>query len=229
MVPFYDEEGVFMSVLCSYRTRPSLRMEVIRAIVRVVVSKLRGHPLPSLDGDLSVVCNNVQTIHTQFNPCNMEALVILHQKDIVFSSKYFWDVKNNAPNGDISTHIPAITIKEVMLSVAVSKYVRLFKAAASGDKDQIREIGWKSSSCNLCDKFAMDTCIGCPIREKSGVDGCRNTPWGNMAMDIFEYMHHSNITNLESAMEGMLKMITFMNECNWIEDESHETKEVMPM
>lgn len=37
-----------------------------------------------------------------------------------------------------------------------------------------------SADCACCQQWAKSDCVGCPIRQHTGMDDCRGTPWTNL-------------------------------------------------
>ncbi len=49
-------------------------------------------------------------------------------------------------------------------------------------------------TCKLCHLFVMKDCNGCPVREKTGVPNCGNSPWERASSALANWIYWMNDT-----------------------------------
>lgn len=69
----------------------------------------------------------------------------------------------------------------------------------------------ESPDCALCERYFKKGCQGCPIREKTGHDLCRGTPYRDAA-DAFYHGTDEEWNSASTAMIDFLKALPEMKE-----------------
>lgn len=74
---------------------------------------------------------------------------------------------------------------KIALKKSIAHWRRLEASVKDGSQMSALEEGWGVSSCALCHIYFVYGCVGCPVRESTGQDGCRNTPYSKAAASLY--------------------------------------------
>lgn len=111
-------------------------------------------------------------------------------------------------------HLPEEKQEQLrLLDESIAHHERL-KACTT--EDEYNNEGWNATACALCQRYASrvpsaQICVGCPIYQHTGQDGCRGTPYHDLsrALDTFVMFHGAGPINpaLHDAEINFLKEV----------------------
>jgi hypothetical protein len=105
-----------------------------------------------------------------------------------------------------------------MRTEVLDHYDRLLAAKTP---EELNAEGWRGDSCPLCKVYynsRIEKCGECPVKKKTTIDQCHDTPWFEMDTAAKAFLKRKDEWTLEQFQTKCRKMRDFLAELDYPDD-----------